>query len=262
MRAAVADEHHALEAEAGAQLVDLAGHRRRVGGRALEDLDRHRTALGGAQQPEDDLQRAGLAVAAVPALGQRALGAFHVAGGQVVEHQRVLAQMPRGQALLDARLPLDQPVHRRIQLLWVDVAEPEHFAQGGRGAVGGQGAGGGQLRPRVDDAGDDEGEDEVAAAAGAAGDKLVQPELLEGAEHGGDVAVGQAADAGEGVFGIDEWLPAQHAAQHVDGGGGQLGEVSERTLPDTATIAVGLAEEHGGRGGAVGDALDIHVHPL
>ena len=128
--------------------------------------------------------------------------------------------MPLGEPLLDAGLPLDQPVHRRVELMRIDVAESEQFAQGGYRALGGQRAGGGQFRPRVDDAGDDEGENEVAEAAGAPGDQRVQSELLERAEHGSDVAVGQAADAGEGVVGIDELLTAQDAAEHVDGGGG------------------------------------------
>ena len=208
------------------------------------------------------LQRALLAVAAVPALGQRAVGALHVAGGQVVEHQRVLSKVPLGEPLLDGGLPLDQPVHRRVELMRIDVAESEQFAQGGYRALGGQRAGGGQFRPRVDDAGDDERDDQVAEAAGATADQRVQSELLEGAEHGSDVAVGQAADAGEGVVGIDELLTAEDAAQHIDGGVGQLGEIGEGALLDAAAVAVGLSEEDGGRRGAVGHALDIHVHLL
>ena len=163
--------------------------------------------LGRAQQTEDDLQRARLAVAAVPALGQRAVGSLQVTGGQVVEHQRVFPQVPLGQTLLDGRLLPHEPVHRGVELMLVDGAEPEHLAQGGDGAFGRQGTGGGQLGLRIDDAGDDQGEDEVADAAGVSGDQRVQSELLEGAEHGGDVAVGQAADAGEGVFRLTSRSP-------------------------------------------------------
>ena len=81
---------------------------------------------------------------------------------------------------LDGGLPLDQAGQGRIQLVRVDFAEPEHLAQGGHRALGGQAAGGGQLRRRVNDAGDDQGEHEVAEAAGAPGEQRVQPELLEG----------------------------------------------------------------------------------
>ena len=69
----------------------------------------------------------------------------HVAGGQVVEHQGVLSKMPLGEPLLDGGLPLDQPVHRLIQLMGVDVAEPVQLAQGGYRALGAQRAGGGQF---------------------------------------------------------------------------------------------------------------------
>ena len=52
--------------------------------------------------------------------------------------------------------------------------------------------------------------------------------------------------------------PAEDAAEGVDGGGGELGEVGEGSLLDAAAVAEGLSEEDGGRRGAVGDALDIH----
>ena len=60
-----------MEAEAGADLVDLRGDGVGVAGRAFEDLDGDRTLGGGAEQTEDDLQRALLAVAAVAALQER-----------------------------------------------------------------------------------------------------------------------------------------------------------------------------------------------
>ena len=86
--------------------------------------------------------------------------------------------MPLGEALLDAGLPFDQPVHRCVELVLIDVAESKQFAQGGYRARGGQRAGGGQLRARVDDAGDDKSNDEVAEAVGAAGDDGCTPSCL------------------------------------------------------------------------------------
>ena len=87
-----------------------------------------------------------------------------------------------------------------------------------------QGAGGGELRLRVDDAGDEQCEDEVADATGASGEQGGECELADGGEHGGDVSVGEASEAGEGVVGTDELLSAEDAAEGVDGGGGKLGE--------------------------------------
>ena len=134
-----------VEAEAGADLVDLRGDGVGVAGRAFEDLDGDRTAGGGAEQTEDDLQRALLAVAAVAAPGEFAVRPLDVAGGQVVEHQGVFLEMALGEALLDGCLAFDEPVHRGVQLLGVDRAEVEHFPEGGDGAFGCQGAGGGEL---------------------------------------------------------------------------------------------------------------------
>ena len=247
-----------MEAEAGADLVDLCGNGVGVAGRAFEDLDGDRTPGGGAEQTEDDLERALLAVAAVAALGEFAVRPLDVAGGQVVEHEGVFLEVALGEALLDDRLPLDEPVHRGVQLLRVDGAEVEHLAERGDGAFGRQSAGGGELRLRVDDAGDEQCEDEVAEAAGTAGEDGRQSELADGGEHGGDVAVWEASEAGEGVIGTDESLAAEGAAQGVDGDVGELGEVGEGSLLDAAAVAEGLSEEDGGGRGAVGDALDIH----
>ena len=153
------------------------------------------------RQTEDDLERALLAVAAVPALGEFAVRSLDVAGGQVIEHQGVFLEVALRQALLDGRLPLDEPVHRGVQFLRVDRDEVQHLPERGDGAFGSQGAGGGELRLRVDDAGDEQCEDEVAEAAGAAGEQGGESELADRGEHGGDVAVGEASEAGEGVVG-------------------------------------------------------------
>ena len=140
----------------------------------------------------------------------------------------------------------------------VDGGEVEHLPERGDGAFGRQGAGGGELRLRVDDAGDEQGEDEVAEAPGAAGEQGRDSELADGGEHGCDVAVWEASEAGEGVVGTYELLAAEDVAESVDGGIGKLGEVGEGSLLDAAAVAEGLSEEDGGGRGAVGDALDIH----
>ena len=141
-------------------------------------------------RPKTILERALLAVAAVAALGEFAVRSLDVAGGQVVEHQGVFLEVALGEALLDGCLALDEPVHCGVQLLRVDGAEVEHLPERGDGAFGRQGAGGGELRLRVDDAGDEQCEDEVAVAAGASGEQGGESELADGGEHGGDVAVG------------------------------------------------------------------------
>ena len=55
-RAAIADEHDALEAKARAELADLVGQRARIAEIALEHLDGDGTAFRRAQEAEHDLR--------------------------------------------------------------------------------------------------------------------------------------------------------------------------------------------------------------
>ena len=70
-------------------------------------------------------------------------------------------------------------------------------------------------------------------------------ELLEGAEHSGDMAMGAAAQAGEGVLGIDEGLAFESPADEIDDVGGEVGDVAERLMLDLAVVAEGSAQEMG-----------------
>ena len=74
-------------------------------------------------------------------------------------------------------------------------------------ALSGVTARGGQFGAGVDDAGNDHGDDQIAQAAAGTSDEGVQAELLEGAEDGGDMAMGVAADDGEGVVGGARAMP-------------------------------------------------------
>src|SRR4029077_11352033 len=98
-------------------------------GVALEHLDGHRATVGGAQQAVDDLQIALLAVAVGAAPRELAAAAFHIARGQVVEHQRAVVQMLARKRLLDRLLALAKPVERDIELVLVDRPEADHLAE-------------------------------------------------------------------------------------------------------------------------------------
>src|SRR5437660_10660853 len=76
--AAVADHHHALQAEALLQLVDLRRQGQRIGSVAFEHLDRDRAALGRAHQADDQLRPVATMVAAVAMLRQFAAAPFEV----------------------------------------------------------------------------------------------------------------------------------------------------------------------------------------
>ena len=221
------------------------GDRLGVAGGAFEYLDRDGDAVGGAQQAEHDLQGAALAVAAVTTLRQRAAVSLEVTGSQVVQHEGVVVQMALCQALLDTALAAHQPVHRGVQLVFIDSPQVQHLAESGDGALRGEGAGGGELGAGVDDAGDDQGKDQVAQAAVGASDESMQVELLEGAEDGGDVAVRGAAQAGEGGFGIDQGLALEGSADRIDDVVWEVRDVAEGFVFDFAVLAEGTAEEMG-----------------
>ena len=136
--------------------------------------------------------------------------------------------MAAGEALFDAGLAAEQPVHGVVEFVLIDIAEAEEFSQGGDGGFGGQGACGGEFGAGVDDAGDDEGDGEIAVPAGGAGDEGVEAESSEGSEDGGDVPVGEAAAAGEGFVGGDEGFAFEDAAECFDGVIGEFGEVGAR----------------------------------
>ena len=148
-----------------AQLVELRPHGAGVGGVAFEDLDGDGASLAVAQQPEHDLQLPSLAIARIAALGQRAAPPFEVGGGQVVEHQGAVAQVAFGQTLLDDALALEQPVHRGVELVFVDVLDAELLGQRIARGVGGQPPCGGELRARGEDSGDDKRNGALALGA-------------------------------------------------------------------------------------------------
>ena len=136
--AAIADQHDMVEGEAVLQLGDLIGQGQRIAGVSFEHLDGDRAAVGRAEQAIDDLQLALLAVAAVAALGQRAAAAFHVARGDVVEHQRPAFRWRLASAASIAGWRSQQPVEGRVKLVLVDLAKTQCVAEAGGGGVGGR----------------------------------------------------------------------------------------------------------------------------
>ena len=168
-----------------------------------------------------------------------------------------------GQAPLDGVLAFKQPVHGGVQVVLVDVSEPErHGERVARGLLG-EASGGGQFGARVEDAGSDQGQHARALRGGDAGDGSVEAQLAQGAEHGGDMAVGQGAFDVEGTAEVgDGRAAAEQGAQPFDERGRPLGEVGEGAFFDFAGDAVGLAQEDGRGGAAVGHGLDIHGHAL
>ena len=256
----VADPHHVLEAKALAHLAQLAAQRLGVAGIAREHLHRHRAALGTAQQPQDDLRLALLAIARVAKRDERATLPLEVDRGDVVEHERPLAQVALGQRRLDPRLTRQQPVHGFVEFVRLARAQAEQLAERGAGGVGIEAPGGGELGARLDQARHEHRQHQIALTAAPACEQALHAQAPQRAEHRGDVAVGAGAHDLEHLVRGQQGFAAQHAAQLLDRGIGQMREVGEGALSHPAAVAVGLAQQDGGRRVAVGHALDVHGH--
>src|SRR3990172_2133035 len=99
---------------------------------AVEDLDRQRTPLQVAEQPIDDLQRAAPAIARVAKLGERTVPSFEVGGGNVVEHELTLEQMPAREAILDLPLTGQKPIERTVELILISTRDRELIRKRGQ----------------------------------------------------------------------------------------------------------------------------------
>ena len=89
-----------------------------------------------------------------------------------------------------------------------------------------------RSRSRIEDPTDQQGEDEIAAAIAVRAEDTVKPDLMSGAECGGDAAVRQATGDGEGAYWAEMTVPPPEyiLAQAFDVGGWPVGEIARATL--------------------------------
>jgi hypothetical protein len=125
-----------------------------------------------------------------------------------------------------------------------------------------EGAGGSELGRRLEDAGDDHGDDQIALGATGAREDGFQKEAAEGAQSGSDVAVRSRTENVESIGEGDKGIAFEDPTERVDLGGGPGGEVGEGAFDDLAAAAKALAEEDGGRRVAVGDGFNIHGYKI
>ena len=139
----------ALGAAGGAllDLLHLCPDRARIRRVAGEHIYGHGTAVGRAEQAEDDLLLALLAVAVVAERGQWRTAPLQIAGRDIVEQQGGALEMPSGEALLDPRLPPQQPVEHVEHFVAADGTEAEQGTEAAGGGLRGQAASGGCRRP-------------------------------------------------------------------------------------------------------------------
>ena len=155
-----------------------------------------------------------------------------------------MGEVTLGQRRLDRGLTLQQPVECIVKFVLIDLAEAELSAEARCGGGGRQRTGGGELGYGVKDATDQQGEHKVAATIVTGAKDAVEADVARGAERGGNVAVWQAADDGEGLtLGGDDRAALQHTAQPFDVSYGPVGQVAQSALTDLAAFAVALAQE-------------------
>jgi hypothetical protein len=75
----------------------------------------------------------------------------------------------------------------------------EEFAEATVESIGVKPASGSEFGGGIKNAGDDHGEHQIALTAGRGVEDSVELEVTEGAEHGGDMAMGAGASDEEGV---------------------------------------------------------------
>ena len=91
------------------------------------------------------------------------------------------------------------------------------------------------------------------------GEGAVEAQLAQRCEHCGDVAVGARAGDIEGGGEVGDGGAAfEQDSQSFDHHGRPLRQVGEGAFTDLAGLAIGFAQQDGGRGVSVGDGLDVH----
>jgi hypothetical protein len=125
--------------------------------------------------------------------------------------------------------------------------------------VSGDSARGGELGAGIEDAGDHQGQDEIAAAIAVRTEQPIEADLARRAQRGVDMTVRQRADKGDGIpFLGNDSAAFQQRPEPGDPLAWPVGEVQEGALFDLAGLAVALAQQDGWGRIAIGDRFDIH----
>jgi hypothetical protein len=146
------DRHDSGQGEALPQLFHLSAHRARVGAVAFEHLDSHRTPLGGYTTSR---RRSGVCgscrpVPGIAVFGQGTRMAFEVTGREVVEDHRPFRKVR--QPLLDGIVTFHQPIHGRVEFVFIGILHPQFLSKTARQVVPLQTSGSGQFGGRAQNA--------------------------------------------------------------------------------------------------------------
>jgi hypothetical protein len=192
-----------------------------------------------------------------------AVPAFKVSGTDVIKDQATFEEVPFGESIFDAVLPLEEPVEGVIELgLFDRIVQTEHGSQRRDGGFQTESASGGQLGGGFENAGDDHGDNQISLGATGARKDRLQAEVTKSADRSGDVTVRSRALNLESVGGGDEGLAFEDTTESVDLDGRPSRKIGEGALDDSAIVAGALAKEDGRRGIAVRDGFHVHGYTL
>src|SRR6516165_417791 len=118
------------------------------------------------------------------------MAALEVCRSQIVKYQAAVGEMALRQL----------PVHSLVEFSLVGRIQLQHLAQTVMQSVGMQSTRGRQLGGRLEDAGHNHGDDQIALSTGARIEEGVELELAQRAENRGDMAVRQRASDAEGIW--------------------------------------------------------------
>ena len=180
--------------------------------------------------------------------------AFVVAAAHIVEHLVALVQVAGRKPLLDARLALQQPVHGRIELVFVRVFHLQQLRQG-RAVPHPRRR---QLRTGRDQPLDDHRQHQVALTGALGANQLVQTDPSDRLQHRFDVTVGPRTLNRERILRGDQRLVLEYPAQGSHLLCRPVGKVRQRTLAHFLALAPAFAQQDGGAGAPVRDDFDVH----
>jgi hypothetical protein len=139
----------------------------------------------------------------------------------------------------------------------------EHFTETVVEGVAMKAARRSQFGGRVDDAGHDHGDDEIALSAGRGVEDGIQVQVAQATENCGDMAMRKGSGDEEGILQRRRrrrWRAGQDQAEGFDLMGGEMRDVANGAGLDFAVLAVGFAEEDGGGRVTVGYGGDVHAY--
>ena len=206
-----------------------------------------------------------LALLAVPVVAerrQRATPSLQKAGGDVIEDQGGLAEMPVGQTLLDVPLATEQPVEHVQQFIAADRPQAQPRCPGWRRPCQGRdgvrrpasspGRGDGRGCRRWQDSARDPGGDAT---------KRTNPSLRSVASPAATWPWGRALRMVKASSTLSSAMPPlSRARMPLTSRLGHAGEIGAGLLADAFAFAPGLTDEEGGSAVAVGDGFEMIGH--